>query len=69
MLCGVGFTMSLFIGGLAFNDPQMISAVKVGVLSGSAFSAVVGFAVLWFADPRRGATQSSVPAQEKSETF
>jgi NhaA family Na+:H+ antiporter len=43
MLCGVGFTMSLFIGGLAFDDAELISAMKIGVLSGSCLSAVAGY--------------------------
>lgn len=52
MLCGIGFTMSLFIGGLAFDDEALIKSVKVGVLVGSLLSAVTGFALLWFAPPR-----------------
>jgi len=47
LLCGIGFTMSLFIGGLAFpGNAAMIDEVKVGVLLGSLASAVAGFAVL-----------------------
>ena len=49
LLCGVGFTMSLFIGGLAFPGTEaMIDQVKVGVLVGSLLSALAGFAVLRF---------------------
>ena len=52
MLCGIGFTMSLFIGGLAFEDAKLVESVKVGVLGGSILSAVGGFTLLWFAPPR-----------------
>ncbi len=45
-LAGIGFTMSLFIGNLAFADPGSIAAVKLGVLSGSVVAAIVGVIVL-----------------------
>jgi NhaA family Na+:H+ antiporter len=48
LLCGIGFTMSLFIGGLAFTDPMLIDEVKIGVLGGSILSAICGFVVLWW---------------------
>lgn len=46
LLCGIGFTMSLFIGALAFDDPASIDATKIGVLAGSVISAIAGFLVL-----------------------
>jgi Na+:H+ antiporter, NhaA family len=46
VLCGIGFTMSLFIGTLAFTDADTIGAVKIGVLTGSLLSAVAGWLVL-----------------------
>jgi NhaA family Na+:H+ antiporter len=52
LLCGVGFTISLFIGGLAFDDPVMIDEVKIGVLAGSIASALAGFTLLRFGDRR-----------------
>ena len=53
VLCGVGFTMSLFIGGLAFSDPGINEGVKLGVLSGSLMSALAGYAILRFSRPIR----------------
>lgn len=48
VLCGIGFTMSLFIGGLAFEDlgPELERATKLGVLFGSACAALLGSAIL-----------------------
>ena len=46
LLCGIGFTMSLFIGGLAFADVSKGDAVKIGVLMGSIASALCGYVLL-----------------------
>ncbi|MEM8744286.1 MAG: Na+/H+ antiporter NhaA, partial [Pseudomonadota bacterium] len=46
LLAGIGFTMSLFIGTLAFADPQHSAAVRLGVLSGSFLSGVLGYLIL-----------------------
>ncbi len=51
LLCGIGFTMSLFIGGLAFADPLLEREVKLGVLAGSVLSALIGSAVLFLSAP------------------
>lgn len=48
LLCGIGFTMSLFIGTLAFEHQGLAfsAAVRIGVLGGSLISAVLGFTLL-----------------------
>jgi NhaA family Na+:H+ antiporter len=46
LLCGIGFTMSLFIGLLAFDSPERQDLVKLGVLMGSLSAGVAGWAVL-----------------------
>ncbi|MEW4448496.1 Na+/H+ antiporter NhaA [Qipengyuania sp. JC766] len=46
LIAGIGFTMSLFIGNLAFADPAQINAVKLGVLSGSIVAAILGVLLL-----------------------
>ncbi len=45
-LAGIGFTMSLFIGTLAFPDPSFADDVRLGVLGGSIVSAIVGYLLL-----------------------
>lgn len=45
-LAGIGFTMSLLIAGLAFTDPEQIEVAKLGILIGSAISAVLGLGLL-----------------------
>ncbi|KAA3509434.1 Na+/H+ antiporter NhaA [Agrobacterium rosae] len=53
LLCGIGFTMSLFIGLLAFDDPGVQDRVKIGILLGSILSGVLGATVLLISGRRR----------------
>jgi Na+:H+ antiporter, NhaA family len=59
-LGGIGFTMSLFIAGLAFTDPSMLDIAKLGVLGASAVAGIVGYALL--RRPGRGVRKPAVDA-------
>jgi NhaA family Na+:H+ antiporter len=55
LLCGIGFTMSLFIGALAFGEGSALNdAAKIGVLMGSVVSGLLGWLVLRLSKPARG---------------
>ena len=67
VLCGIGFTMSLFIGALAFPaSPLNVEAAKLGTLVGSILSALLGFAVLRFVAP---VPADAEEASEAAEIF
>lgn len=51
LLAGIGFTMSLFVGGLAFEEGGLLDQAKLGVLSASVLAAVLGLAILRWGTP------------------
>ena len=53
LLAGIGFTMSLFIGTLAFTGPEHLTQLRIGVLVGSLLSAASGYVVLRLANSER----------------
>jgi Na+:H+ antiporter, NhaA family len=53
LVAGIGFTMSLFIAGLAFGPTPAFDAAQVGIMGGSAMAAAVGALVLRRALPGR----------------
>lgn len=65
LLAAIGFTMSLFIGNLAFADPAQVEAVKLGVLAGSLVAAAGGFLLLRGALPAQSAREEGVEAYAK----
>jgi Na+:H+ antiporter, NhaA family len=55
LLAGIGFTMSLFIGTLAWDDSTYAAPLRLGVLGGSLLSGIVGYLVLRFASAKNAA--------------
>jgi NhaA family Na+:H+ antiporter len=62
ILGGIGFTMSLFIGMLAFVDPERAAEIRIGVLLGSITSAIVGYLVL------KAVTSALAPPKELDQS-
>ncbi|AUC51978.1 MAG: Na+/H+ antiporter NhaA [Sagittula sp.] len=61
-LAGIGFTMSLFIGSLSFSDPALMNEVRIGVLSGSIISGIIGFVAL-----RMSTSKADTPDETERE--
>ena len=55
VLCGIGFTMSIFISSLAFGNvsPEFDTYARLGILMGSTTAAVIGYALLHFSLPKK----------------
>lgn len=65
LLSGIGFTMSLFIGLLAFEDPAMQDRVKFGILAGSLIAGLAGYIVLRLTDRETATPVVAAPALRK----
>ncbi|MES2193390.1 MAG: Na+/H+ antiporter NhaA [Pseudomonadota bacterium] len=61
-LAGIGFTMSLFIGGLAFTDEGQLNQVRLGVLGGSLVSTILGVGLLLSVSSRHRPVSASARA-------
>ncbi len=64
-LAGIGFTMSLFIGSLSFADPTLMNDVRLGVLAGSAISAIIGYSMLMLSS-KKNVQEREIPASPKA---
>ena len=67
LLAAIGFTMSLFIGNLAFDSAAQVDAVKLGVLSGSTIAAIAGFLLLRATLPAEDVKPQSAPTASADE--
>lgn len=52
LICGIGFTMSLFIASLAFGDDELTALVRLGVFTGSVLSGIAGYSILSLAQQK-----------------
>ena len=69
ILAGIGFTMSLFIGMLAFPEPEHAADIRIGVLAGSICAAVIGYLMLSRmqpAHPHSGANATATDGRKKA---
>lgn len=69
MAAGIGFTVALFVTGLAFTDPLFTEAAKVGILGASAVAALLSGLVLTIAARRASAGELAIEARENAELF
>jgi NhaA family Na+:H+ antiporter len=67
-LGGIGFTMSLFIGVLAFPDPAFATDIRVGVLGGSLLSAIAGYMALSSALSRRPISEPGTEPEKRQHS-
>ncbi len=63
-LAGIGFTMSLFVTGLAFGEPMMVAQSKVGILGASLISGIIGFMILGASLPKKDTFGSHRPGHQ-----
>lgn len=69
ILGGIGFTMSIFIATLAFADPHLLSAAKLGVLLGSLIAGVAGLLLGYLSFSRSRSGGRKLPASEPPGEF
>jgi NhaA family Na+:H+ antiporter len=61
-VAGIGFTVSLFIADLAYNDPSLTEVAKVGIFAGSLLAGVIGAALMIVAGRRPGVDATRIDA-------
>lgn len=69
MVAGVGFTVALFIGGLAFvTDPLALASAKLGILGGSALAVGLAIVAGWLVLPRRPAPGAALTEEDAEQS-
>ncbi len=68
LVAGIGFTMAIFVAGLAFADPAILAAAKLGVLVASALAAVLGLVVGVLVLPRRATGGATTATEAETST-
>ena len=58
---GIGFTMSLFVAGIVFDDEALLASAKLGILAGSVLAGMIGLVLLKLASPVRPAADAVIP--------
>lgn len=59
VITGLGFTMSLFISSLAFDDPAMVESAKAGTIVGSVLSGILAYMILYLSSPQKQTKKQS----------
>ncbi len=62
-LAGIGFTVAIFISGIAFDDPALVDQAKMGIFVASVAAAVIGYALLRFTSGGHSAAHSSTSSE------
>ncbi len=62
LVAGIGFTVSLFVSGLAFDSAALAAEAKVGILAASLVAGLAGFTYLWLAPGEPGFEETIEPA-------
>jgi NhaA family Na+:H+ antiporter len=68
VVAGIGFTMAIFIAGLAFPDPELLASAKLGVLIASGVAAIVGLLYGWLTLPRAATDGARSASEAESST-
>jgi Na+/H+ antiporter NhaA len=69
VVAGIGFTVSLFITGLAFGDPRLVDEAKIGILAASFVAAVLGAVVLRMSRDRRAGRGVDKPTPTQTDVL